>query len=60
LRLSARLILQDALAADRLVEATLELAAKESPALDEIPSLADWLEGLMERALRERGRALMI
>lgn len=60
LRLSAGLILQDALAADRLVEATLELAAKESPALDEFPSLADWLEGLMERALRERGRALMI
>lgn len=60
LRLSARLILKDPLAADRLVEATLLLAVQESASLPELPSLPGWLQGLMDRALHERGSELLM
>lgn len=59
LRLSARLILNDPLAADRLVEATLRLALKEQGKLAEMPPLADWLQELMNRTLAAQGRDLM-
>ncbi|WP_118151585.1 response regulator [Pseudotabrizicola alkalilacus] len=59
LRLSARLILKDSLAADRLVEATLTLALVENRALGETPQLAEWLHVLMDKALKTRGRELM-
>ncbi|MDR7124529.1 hypothetical protein [Pseudotabrizicola sp. 4114] len=58
LRLSARLILKDSLAADRLVEATLRLALQEDQSGGEAP-LAEWLHALMEKALKKRGRDLM-
>lgn len=59
MRLSARLILKDPLAADRLVEATLMLALHEQKSLDEIPNLAEWLQFLMDQVLAARGRDLM-
>lgn len=59
LRLSARLILTDPIAADRLVEATFELALQEQSALNTVPPLEKWLQQLMERALAERGRDLL-
>lgn len=55
LRLPARLIVTDALTADRLVEARLMLAVRDSAVFPELPALAGWLQGLMERALHERG-----
>lgn len=60
LRLAARLILKDPMAADRLVEATLQLAVQEHDNLTVIPPLAEWLQGLMDQALATRGRDLMI
>lgn len=59
LRLSARLILSDPLAADRLVEATFLLAIQEQSALTSVPPLEKWLQQLMERAVVERGRDLL-
>ncbi|SED49542.1 hypothetical protein [Rhodobacter sp. 24-YEA-8] len=59
LRLSARLILTDPAAADRLVEATLLLAIEEQSGLQTLPPLEKWLQHLMERALAERGRDLL-
>lgn len=59
LRLTGRLLLNDPLAADRLVEATLQLALQEQVELAEMPPLADWLQGLMDRALASHGRELM-
>ncbi len=59
LRLSARLILSDPLAADRLVEATLLLAVRDKRDWGDLPPLAEWLHGLMNRALADRGRDLM-
>lgn len=49
LRVSARLLVPDSLAADRLVEATLQLALEEEMDLSGI-SLAGWLHQLMARA----------
>lgn len=59
LRLSARLILNDPLAADRLVEATLQIALHEQRSLSEIPVLAEWLQRLMDKIAASRGRDLM-
>lgn len=59
LRLSARLLLTDGFAADRLVERTLERAVDEfgkRPA--HVPTSA-WLNQLMETTLASRGRDLM-
>lgn len=60
LRLSARLIVPDPQAADRLVEATLVLALQEQRAMAELPPLPEWLHILMHKALGARGRDLMI
>lgn len=59
LRLSARLMLPDGLAADRLVEATLMLALEEHSSLPTLPPLEEWLQQLMKRALAERGCDLL-
>ncbi|MCL4067942.1 hypothetical protein M3484_15315 [Pseudomonas sp. GX19020] len=59
LRLSARLMLSDAMAADRLVEATLRLALREHHSLPTLPPLEKWLQRLMERVLAERGREFL-
>lgn len=59
LRLSARLMLGDSLAADRLVEKTLERAVGEFKARpDDVPT-STWLTHLMETTLAGRGRNLM-
>lgn len=59
LRLSARLIVPDPLAADRLVEATLRLALQDDIDLAEVPSIATWLHRLMARALADRSQQLL-
>lgn len=59
LRLSARLMLGDALAADRLVEATLRLALQEQTVRGQLPPLSGWLQQLMNRALALHGRDLL-
>jgi CheY-like chemotaxis protein len=59
LRLSARLIVPDALAADRLVEATLLLALQDELSLADVGSVATWLHTLMARALAERSTQLL-
>ncbi|HOZ34726.1 MAG TPA: hypothetical protein PLM52_17785 [Tabrizicola sp.] len=59
LRLSARLIVPDPLAADRLVEATLLLALQDELALSDVRSVATWLHRLMARALAERSTQLL-
>lgn len=59
LRLSARLLLNDDAAADRLVEATLRLALERQSWLRGTPALAEWLMGLMGEAYRMRGSSLL-
>jgi len=59
LRLSARLMLGDALAADRLVEKTLERAVGEFQARPQDVPTSKWLTHLMERTLAGGGRNLM-
>lgn len=59
LRLSARLMLGDALAADRLVEKTLERAVHEFGARPRDVPTSKWLTHLMETTLADRGRDLM-
>lgn len=59
LRLSARLMLGDALAADRLVEKTLERAVQEFAARPRDLPTSKWLTHLMETTLADRGRNLM-
>ena len=58
LRLTARLLLSDVNAADRLVEHTLEQAIKE---VDKRPagSTTDWLNGIMRRISDSRGTTLL-
>lgn len=58
LRVSARLMVSDPLAADRLVEATLLLALQDDVDLSGVTSLAGWLHQLMERALAARAHHL--
>jgi hypothetical protein len=59
LRLSARLMIPDAMAADRLVEATLQLALRETIAPTEVGSIATWLHRLMGQALNDRSTQLL-
>jgi hypothetical protein len=59
LRLSARLMLGDALAADRLVEKTLERAVSEFRARPHDVPTSKWLTHLMETTLADGGRNLM-
>jgi DNA-binding LytR/AlgR family response regulator len=59
LRLAARLIFNDQLAADRLVEATLHLALQHHQELEANPPLADWLYNLLHIAVSRRGFDLM-
>ena len=57
LRLTARLILNDAAAADRLVEATLEAAVDQHPdERSEKASLGHWLTGIMRCQVQDRGQ----
>lgn len=58
LRISARLMVADPLAADWLVEATLMLALEEDTDLSRVTSLAGWLHQLMGRALTDRAHHL--
>lgn len=58
LRVSARLLVPDSLAADRLVEATLKLALEEEMDLSGT-TLAGWLHQLMARALEARAHHLL-
>ncbi|MFD1807304.1 hypothetical protein ACFSHQ_01920 [Gemmobacter lanyuensis] len=58
LRLSARLMMADANAADRLVEAALQLALDHPRPLSQVSSVAAWLHALMAQALQDRGRDL--
>ena len=59
LRLTARLMLLDPHAADRLVEKTLEHAVSETPVRPAGISTATWLNGLMQRTLVNGGRDLL-
>jgi CheY-like chemotaxis protein len=59
LRLSARLMLTDASAADRLVEKTLERAVAEFQRRPPGLPTATWLTSLLESTLESRGRNLM-
>ncbi|APH70825.1 response regulator [Aquibium oceanicum] len=59
LRLSARLMLFDPNAADRLVEETLEQAVTEIGVRPAGVSTASWLNALMEKTLVSRGRDLL-
>jgi len=59
LRLSARLMIDDPMAADRLVEATLLLALQDRVMPNEVDSLGGWLHRLMARALKERALHLL-
>jgi hypothetical protein len=59
LRLSARLMLGDALAADRLVERTLERAIGEFTRRPPDMPTSKWLTHLMESTLATGGRKLM-
>ncbi|WP_187969441.1 response regulator [Aquibium microcysteis] len=59
LRLSARLMLGDALAADRLVEKTLERAVGEFRTRPHDIPTSKWLTHLMETTLADSGRNLM-
>lgn len=59
LRLSARLMMADANAADRLVEAALQLALDHPRPLSQVSSVAAWLHALMAQALQDRGRDLL-
>ena len=59
LRLTARLLLDDAGASDRLVEHTLEQALED---IDERPEglpIADWLNAIMHRIAQLRGASLL-
>lgn len=59
LRLSARLMLLDPHAADRLVEETLEQAVTEMRGRPAGISTVSWLNGLMEKTMVSRGRDLL-
>jgi hypothetical protein len=59
LRARARRLLSDPLAADRLVERTLQLAIDDPTPWSGRPDLADWLNRLMDRALNA-GRAQLM
>jgi hypothetical protein len=59
LRLTARLWLDDAGAADRLVELTLERALEDIDKKPAGSSLVDWLNGIMRRIARLRGASLL-
>ncbi|RST87474.1 response regulator [Aquibium carbonis] len=59
LRLSARLMLGDAFAADRLVEKTLERAVGEFKSRPDDMPTSTWLTHLMETTLAVGGRNLM-
>ncbi|RUX14178.1 response regulator [Mesorhizobium sp. M2A.F.Ca.ET.042.01.1.1] len=59
LRLTARLLLDDAGASDRLVEHTLEQALEDIDKRPEDSSIADWLNAIMRRIAQLRGASLL-
>ncbi|WP_181177577.1 MULTISPECIES: response regulator [unclassified Mesorhizobium] len=59
LRLTARLLLDDAGASDRLVQHTLEQALDDIDKRPEGSSIADWLNTIMRRMARLRGACLL-
>ncbi|WP_225248194.1 response regulator [Mesorhizobium sp. J8] len=59
LRLTARLLLDDAGASDRLVEHTLEQALEDLDKRPEGSSIADWLNTIMRRIAQLRGASLL-
>ncbi|WP_292560537.1 response regulator [Mesorhizobium sp.] len=59
LRLTARLLLDDAGASDRLVEHTLEQALEDIDKRPEDSSIADWLNAIMRRVAQLRGASLL-
>ncbi|WP_245420589.1 MULTISPECIES: response regulator [unclassified Mesorhizobium] len=59
LRLTARLLLGDVNASDRLVEHTLQQALDEIDSRPEGSTIADWLNAIMRRLARARGASLL-
>lgn len=59
LRLTARLLLDDAGASDRLVELTLEQALEDIDERPEGSSIADWLNAIMRKMAQLRGDRLL-
>jgi DNA-directed RNA polymerase specialized sigma24 family protein len=59
LRLTARLLLDDAGASDRLVEHTLEQALEDLDRRPEGSSIADWLNTIMRGIAQLRGASLL-
>ncbi|WP_245430060.1 response regulator [Mesorhizobium sp. WSM3859] len=59
LRLTARLLLEDAGASDRLVEHTLERALEDIDNRPADSSIADWLNAIMRRIAQLRGASLL-
>lgn len=59
LRLTARLLLDDAGASDRLVEHTLEQALEDIDKRPAGSSIADWLNTIMRKIARLRGACLL-
>ncbi|TGS19204.1 response regulator [Mesorhizobium sp. M2E.F.Ca.ET.209.01.1.1] len=59
LRLTARLLLDDAGASDRLVEHTLERALEDIDNRPADSSIADWLNAIMRRIAQLRGASLL-
>ncbi|TIU88016.1 MAG: response regulator [Mesorhizobium sp.] len=59
LRLTARLLLDDAGASDRLVEHTLERALEDIDNRPADSSIADWLSAIMRRIAQLRGASLL-
>ncbi|TIV05688.1 MAG: hypothetical protein E5V94_13525 [Mesorhizobium sp.] len=59
LRLTARLLLDDAGASDRLVEHTLEQALEDIDNRPEASSITDWLNSIMRRIAWSRGASLL-
>ncbi|CDX46212.1 Response regulator receiver protein [Mesorhizobium sp. ORS 3359] len=59
LRLTARLLLDDAGASDRLVEHTLEKALEDIDNRPADSSIADWLNAIMRRIAQLRGASLL-
>lgn len=58
LRLLARVLMQDAGAADRLVELTLRRAVDDSDPLPPLVNVGPWLETMMRGLAKEHGRQL--
>ncbi|MDX8523659.1 response regulator [Mesorhizobium sp. MSK_1335] len=59
LRLTARLLLDDAGASDRLVERTLERALEDIDKRSAGSSIADWLNAIMREIAHSRGASLL-